>query len=158
MMILTLVVWIGAIIFFSFVVAPVVFSSLPAQGVAGRIVARSLGNLHIIGLVCGVVFLASTFLVQLTRATTLRAAILLMMLLTGLSQFGVTPQMEKIREAVGGSVQALPHQDAGRAAFDRLHYISVVLECLVLLAGIGAVGILAAENADSVGGSASRRS
>src|SRR5579864_8853717 len=148
MMILTLVVWIGAIIFFSFVVAPVVFSSLPAQGVAGRIVARSLGSLHIIGLVCGVVFLASTFLLQLTRATTLRAAILLMMLLTGLSQFGVTPQMEKIREAVGGSVQALPRQDAGRAAFDRLHQISVVLECLVLLAGIGAVGMLAAENGE----------
>ena len=157
MMILTLVVWIGGILFFSFVVAPAVFSFLPAQEVAGRIVARSLGSLHVIGLTCGVIFLASTFLLQLKRTRPLRAAILLMILLTGLSQFGITPKIEKIREAVGGSIQALPHQDAGRAAFDRLHQISVILECLVLLAGIGAVGMLAAENANAVDGSASRQ-
>jgi uncharacterized membrane protein len=155
MMILSLVVWIGGIVFFSFIVAPVVFSLLPAQEVAGRIVARSLGTLHVLGLTCGITFLASTFLVQLRRTNALRAAILSMILLTALSHFGVTPQMEKVREAVGGSIQALPHQDAGRAAFDRLHKISVVLECLVLLAGIGAVGILATEGADSASASAS---
>ena len=145
MMILTLSVWIGGIVFFSFVVAPAVFSSLPGQ-VAGQIVARSLRALHITGLTCGIIFLASTFLFQLRRMKALRAAILLMILFTGFSQFVVTPQMEKIREAVGGSIQALPHQDAGRAAFDRLHQISVILECLVLLAAIGAVGILATES------------
>ena len=157
LLILALVVWIGGIIFFSFVVAPATFSLLPAQEVAGRLVAYSLKSLHIIGLICGVIFLTSTFLLQLRRVKTLRAAVLLMILLTAFSQFGVTPEMEKIREAVGGSIQALPHQDAGRAAFDRLHQISVILECLVLLAGIGVVGLLAAENANPSVESASRR-
>jgi hypothetical protein len=111
----------------------------------------------VLGLICGVIFLASTFLVQLKRPNALRAAILSMILLTALSYFGVTPQIEKVREAVGGSIQALPRRDAGRAAFDRLHQISVVLECVVLLAGIGAVGILATEGADSASASDARR-
>ena len=156
LMILSLIIWIGGIVFFSFIVAPVVFSVLPAQEAAGRIVSRSLTGLHLLGLTCGVIFLASTFLVALKRARGLRAAMLLMIVVTALSQFGVTPQMEKIREAVGGSIQALPHQDAGRATFDRLHQISVILECLVLIAGIGTVGMLAAESADSSSGSAPR--
>ena len=68
-----------------------------------------------------------------------------MVLLTALSQFGVMPQMERIRDAVGGSIQSLPPLDAGRAAFDRLHEISVLLEGITLLAGIGAVILVSRE-------------
>ncbi|HJW99569.1 MAG TPA: DUF4149 domain-containing protein [Terriglobales bacterium] len=144
-MISTLVVWVGAIVFFSFVVAPTVFSVLPAKESAGVIVGRSLAALHRIGLICGIVFVAATFLTELKRAKALRALICLMVLLTAVSQFGVTPQMERIRENVGGSIQALPPQDAGRAAFDRLHQMSVVLESIVLLSGIGAIALVARE-------------
>lgn len=145
LLILSLVVWIGGIIFFSFVVAPAAFSLLPTQELAARIVSSSLRTLHYIGLVCGAIFLLATFLIDLKRATVLRAAMGLMLLCTAISQFGITPQMQRIRAAVGGSIQALPPQDAGRAAFDRLHQFSVILEGVVLLAGLGAVGILAAE-------------
>ena len=69
----------------------------------------------------------------------------LMLLCTAVSQFGVTPQMEKIREAVGGSIQLLPPKDAGRAAFDRLHEISVVLEGIVLIAGLGSLVVISRE-------------
>lgn len=139
------VVWIGGIIFFSFVVAPTAFSVLPAQEIAGAIVGRSLGSLHRIGLSCGVMFLAATFLGRFRQTKALRALVGLMLLSTAVSQFRIMPQMERIRAAVGGSMQALPHQDAGRAAFDRLHQTSVVLEGIVLLAGIGAVALLSRE-------------
>ena len=148
LLILSLVVWIGAIVFFSFVVAPTVFSILSAREIAGAIVGRSLGNLHRIGLTCGVIFLAATFLGRFGNVRILRALVLLMLLCTAFSQFRITPQMEQIRAAVGGSIQALPPQDAGRAAFDRLHRTSAALEGIVLFAGIGAIALLSRERRD----------
>jgi Domain of unknown function (DUF4149) len=148
LLLLSLVVWIGSIVFFSFVLAPTVFSVLPAQEIAGAIVGRSLGALHRIGLVCGVVFLAATFLPTFRQVKALRLLVGLMLLCTALSQFRITPQMESIRAAVGGPIQALPPQDAGRATFDRLHRTSVMLEGVVLLAGIGAVALLSREPRD----------
>lgn len=144
-MVLSLVVWIGGIIFFSFVVAPALFSLLPSQELAGPVVSRSLGSLHLIGLTCGVVFLAATLLTELRRARTVRLFVLAMILLTAYSQFRITPKIQRIREAVGGAIQALPPQDAGRAAFDRLHEISVILEGIVLVAGLGVIGVLVTE-------------
>ena len=148
LLLLSLAVWIGSIVFFSFVLAPTVFSVLPAQEIAGAIVGRSLGILHRIGLACGVVFLAATFLATFRQVKALRVLGGLMLLCTSLSQFRITPQMESIRAAVGGSIQALPPQDAGRATFDRLHRTSVILEGVVLLAGIGAVVLLSREPRD----------
>ena len=145
LLIFSLVVWIGGIIFFSFVVAPTVFLVLPAQEVAGAIVGSSLGALHRIGLTCGVVFLGATFLGRFSQARVLRALVVVMLLCTSFSQFRITRELEQVRAAVGGSIQALPPKDAGRAAFDRLHQISVILEGVVLLAGIGAVALLSRE-------------
>ena len=111
-MTLSLVVWIGGIIFFSFVLAPAVFSLLSSQE-AGGVVSRSLGSLHLIGLTCGVIFLAATLLTELKRARVLRVLVVAMILLTAYSQFRITPKMQQIREAIGGSIQVLPPQDAG---------------------------------------------
>ena len=145
LLIFSLVVWLGGIIFFSGVIAPAVFSVLPAQEAAGQIVNRSLGALHYIGMACGVIFLAATFLAPLREAKAIRSLMTLMIVCTTLSQFAVLPQMSRIRGAVGGAIQALPAKDAGRAAFDRLREISVLLEGITLLAGIGAVILVSRE-------------
>jgi hypothetical protein len=100
------------------------------------------------GLVCGVIFLLATFLVPLERVRAIRAFMALMLLCTVISEFGVTAQMERIRVSMGGSIQALPAQDAGRAAFDRLHQLSVMLEGTVLLGGLVVIALLAAERSD----------
>lgn len=141
----SLAIWVGSIIFFSFVVAPAAFTTLPSQQLAGTMVSLTLKALHQIGLACGAVFLVCTFLVEVKGAKRLRALVALMVLCTALSQFGVTPQMQRIRDAVGGSIQALPSSDAGRAAFSRLHEASVVLESITLLAGIAALVLLSRE-------------
>src|SRR5215813_11109371 len=57
LMLLALIVWIGGIIFFAFVVAPTLFTVLPTTQMAGDVVSVSLNRLHYIGLVAGVVFL-----------------------------------------------------------------------------------------------------
>lgn len=143
---LTLVLWIGGIVFFSFVVAPALFSILSDPGLAGRVVSRALAELHYLGLVCGAVFLVASAFSEGKRQKAMRGLIVLMMLLTAISQFGIIPQMQHLREAVG-SIQALPVKDAGRAAFDRLHQISVILEGIVLVSGIAVVGLISREGA-----------
>jgi len=64
LMLLALVVWLGGLIFFAFVVAPTAFSPglLPSRDLAGAVIGRSLGALHWMGLISGAVFLISSTL------------------------------------------------------------------------------------------------
>lgn len=146
LLLFSLIVWLGGIIFFSFVVAPALFALLSSPAMAGNVVNLVLSALHFAGLACGAVFLAASFLAVLKHAKTMRVLIGLMLLATAISQFGVAPQMHRIRDAVGGSIEALPKQDAGRAAFDKLHEISVVLEGATLFLGLGVVALLSSEH------------
>jgi uncharacterized membrane protein len=148
LLVFSLVVWLGGIIFFSFVVAPALFAMVPQPETAGALVRLILVRLHLVGIACGVLFLAATFVTKVRNLKTLRLLVGLMVLLTALSQFGVMPQMERVRDAVGGAIQALPPQDAGRAAFDRLHKFSVVLEGATLLVGMVVVGLISRDPSD----------
>src|SRR5208282_4170485 len=58
LMLLSLVIWIGGLIFFAFVMAPALFNPaiLPTRQLAGNVVSRTLGVLHWMGICCGVVF------------------------------------------------------------------------------------------------------
>jgi uncharacterized membrane protein len=145
MLVFPLGLWVGGIIFFSFVVAPALFRILPNPAMAGNVVNVTLADLHRIGIACGAVFLAATFIVEPPNAKGLRTLAAVMLVLTAISLFGIAPQMERIRASVGGSIEALPHQDAGRAAFDRLHQLSVGLEGVVLLAGVVSFAVLSRE-------------
>jgi|SRR5580698_3802182 uncharacterized membrane protein len=64
LMVLSLVVWIGGIIFFAFVVAPTVFrpNILPSHQLAGNVVSRSLVLLHGMAIACGIVFVATSMI------------------------------------------------------------------------------------------------
>jgi uncharacterized membrane protein len=61
-MLLSLICWIGGLIFFAFVVAPSAFSVLPTSHLAGNLVGRTLGKLHWIAIFSGIVFLVSSLL------------------------------------------------------------------------------------------------
>lgn len=142
LIILALVVWVGGIIFFSAVVAPALFSILPKPELAAGVVGVSLTALHLIGLACGVVLFVLTFLIRPGKVRAVRTLVGLMILLTAISQFVVMPQMQHIRDLVGGSIEAIPLKDAGRAAFDRLHQFSVGLEGATLVAGLVVIGLI----------------
>src|SRR4030088_812660 len=64
LMLLSLVVWLGGLIFFAFVLAPTVFSPglLPTRHMAGSIVGRSLEGLHYMAIVSGIIFLIASTL------------------------------------------------------------------------------------------------
>jgi len=144
LMFLSLVVWVGGIIFLSFVEAPTAFSVLPSRHMAGTVVGHSLGILHWMGLFAGVLFLGSSMLLSsLTTGsaqplTCRHVLVLLMLLITVASQFGISPKMATLR-AQFGDIDAVSPTDPGRVQFDALHKWSVRLEGTVLVLGLVAL-------------------
>ena len=133
----TLGTWVGSIIYFGAIVAPAAFAVL-TQDQAGSLIGLTLGRLHLLGIAAGVVYLLGTALWERSAVALLRPASLLvvvMLVLTFVSQFWVMSTMDALRGQMG-SVAAAPPTDALRASFDRLHRISVNLEMAVLLAGV----------------------
>jgi hypothetical protein len=148
LMLLSLVVWLGGLIFFAFVLAPTVFSVLPTRHLAGNVVSRSLSGLHWMGIVSGIVFLICSMIYgRLTSGNvhpfSLKHMVLcLMLLLTLISQFGITPKMADLRASMGEIDQVAVTHPA-RAQFDALHVWSTRLESGVLLLGLVAVYLTA---------------
>jgi uncharacterized membrane protein len=140
-MLLSLVVWLGGLIFLSFVVAPTAFAVLPARHMAGSVVSRSLTTLHWMGLVSGLVFLVVSALYS--RVTTGSAhpwagrhlLVVIMLVLTCVSQFGISPRMARLRASVG-EIDNPPLNEPARMQFHALHAWSTRLEGGVLLAGL----------------------
>jgi hypothetical protein len=150
LMLLSLVVWIGGIVFFAAVVAPAVFSVLPTRHLAGLVVNRSLTLLHWIGVVSGVVFLASSLLHSYlangsAQPLALRNLLLACMLgLTLASQVMVAPRMAALRAEMG-EIDAVAVSDPRRVEFNRLHQWSTRLEGGVLLIGLAVLYVIARE-------------
>jgi hypothetical protein len=150
---LVLGLWLGALVFFGAVLAPIAFSQLPplfatpAAGIhaAGMVVGGSLVRLHWIGLFCGLIFLLVSVVARAHYRTIIPQAllVLVMMLLTAYSQFSIIPRMDTARDSVGGNVDAVAANNPGREIFDRLHQQSVHVEALVLLCGLGALAATA---------------
>ena|ERR1700761_6435189 len=151
---LVLGLWLGALLFFGAVLAPIAFSELPpffpnntAAGMhaAGVVVGGSLVRLHWLGLTCGLIFLAVLILARKHYRNILPQAILvlLMMILTAYSQFSIIPNMNTARDSIGGNVDAVAENNPGRVIFERLHQRSVHVESLVLLLGVAALGATA---------------
>src|SRR6266550_7830065 len=103
LMLLSLIVWIGGIIFLSFVEAPTAFSVIPTRHIAGTLVGHSLSILHWMGLFSGVVYLGSSMLLSSLTSDSAQpfavrhVLVLAMLLLTVVSQFGISPKMATLR-------------------------------------------------------------
>ena len=150
LMLLSLVAWIGGLIFFAFVLAPTVFAPgvLPNTHLAGNIVGRALGKLHWIAIVSGLIFLSSSLLYsRMTDGTAhifaLRHVLICgMLVLTLLSQFWIIPRMDTLRATVS-DFATVPLDNPIRAQFDALHVWSTRVEGAVLLLGLVVVYLTA---------------
>ncbi len=148
LMLLSLVCWIGGLIFFAFVLAPTAFSVLPTTPLAGNVVGRTLSKLHWIAIISGIVFLISSLLhSRLTDGTAHVFAarhilLCLMLALTLISQFGIIPRMDTLRASLG-EVSAAPIDNPDRIRFNALHVWSTRVEGAVLLLGLAVVYLTA---------------
>ena len=148
---LGLSLWLGSDVFLSFVVAPGAFRILASRDQAGAMVGYGLWWMHMIGVVCGVAIL----LARLVRTRTLASlatpaalCVVLMILLTVVSQHAVSPKMAVLRVQMG-SIQATAVDSPLLAEFGRLHRISVSLESGVLLSGFAAMYLMVKELASA---------
>ncbi len=145
LMLLALIVWIGGLFFFAFVLAPTAFSVLPSRHLAGSLVGSTLKSLHWIGIVSGVVFFISSLLYSHMHGGALQPfaprnlLILLMILLTLVSQFGIIPRMDALRASLPDDIESVRPDDRARMSFDSLHRTSTRVEGVVLLVGLGLV-------------------
>jgi hypothetical protein len=141
LMLLSLIVWIGGLIFFP-VVAQTAFSVLPTGQLAGLVVGHSLVILHWMGIISGIVFLTSSLLYNRFNVGTARPLaaghilIILMLALTLVSQFSIIPHMDTIRASIHGEIDSAALDDPARAQFEILHLCSRRVEEGVLLLGL----------------------
>ena len=151
---LALATWLGGLLFFGAVLAPVAFTILPTTHLAGLVVGASLRHLHVIGLVCGIVLLTTQMILGpqgRKRAFIASLALIVIMLgLTAVSQFAIIPSMDQHRAAAltGFSPEAelntVPADNSDRAAFDHLHNLSTWVEqgvifCAVVLMSLASL-------------------
>lgn len=143
LMLLSLVIWLGGLIFFAFVLAPTVFSPsvLPTRHLAGNVVSRSLTALHWMGIVSGLVFLGASMLYARLRTGALHPfavrhlLVHVMLTLTAISQFSISPRMAAIRSSMG-EIDNVSLTDPARLRFDALHIWSTRIEGGVFLLGL----------------------
>jgi uncharacterized membrane protein len=150
---LAIVLWVGGIAFFAFVLAPVAFHLLPSAHEAGIVVGGTLRVLHVVGLVCGLVFCGATawlfrkseaglkrgFEAQMVLAAVMLAA-------TAYLQANVLPAMERDRAQAGGAIEIAPLTNPARMHFERLHKRSEQVEGGIFFCGLGIVLLLARES------------
>jgi uncharacterized membrane protein len=141
LMLLSLIAWIGGLIFFAFVLAPTAFQVLPTTHLAGNVVGRALGKLHYIAIACAIVFLLSSLIYnwladgEVNVFAARHVLVALMLGLTCWSQFSIMPRMDALR-AQFGDFGAVALTDPLRMKFDALHAWSTRVESFVLLIGL----------------------
>src|SRR5215831_16491548 len=121
LLLMSLVIWVGGIIFFAFVLAPTVFHPgiLPSRQLAGAVVSRSLELLHTIGLICGLVFLIMSMInSQVVTGSVSPFAgrnllVYAMIVLTLVSMFAISNRMLALRNEMV-FIDNVPHDDPRR--------------------------------------------
>jgi len=136
---LALVCWLGGMVFFTAILAPVVFKLLPVAD-AGRLVAGLFPRYYILGYFAGGIglVLAIYFAVERPQRLWWSLSALALAVALGLTVYAgviVRPQVDSIR-----SVVEEPSPDpVRRAEFDRLHRLSVMLNGGMMLLNLAAL-------------------
>jgi len=131
--IMSVSLWLGAIIFFSAFVAPSAFSVLDRES-AGRLVSAVFPRYYVFGLVLGIIALGGLAgRVLLSREVPWGPFVLLLLMLgmNAFTLFVLLPQLQALRPATPGA----------SLAFARLHLLSVALNVLTMLAGLTLVWV-----------------
>ncbi|HEX8173870.1 MAG TPA: DUF4149 domain-containing protein [Pyrinomonadaceae bacterium] len=145
--------WLGASLFFSFVVAPSAFrvlrdsTALYANHLAGTIVTRNLSVINMTGLVVSLLLLASAFLFKQSagrRAFTAEIiSLVVVATATSLGQWLIAARMLALRAQMGRPIDETAANDPLRVAYDSLHVYSVGALMAAMLAAFVAFLLIA---------------
>jgi uncharacterized membrane protein len=140
--VLTLAVWIGSIVFFSFAVAPTVFKTLKPED-AAALIRRIFSKYYLVGIVCASVGIVCIGLMLADHSFGKWPAILSLLLLAGMGatdvwlRQGVMPHMNDLRDR-RAAVESLgkPLDEELDKQWKALHRLSVQMNGVVLLCGL----------------------
>jgi hypothetical protein len=149
---LLLGLWLGASLFFSFVVAPSVFAvlrdstALYANHLAGSIVTRDLAVINTSGFVTSLLLLASAFVFGSRRRGAFLAEIIslgVVAVATGVGHWVIAAKMVALRQQMGRPIDETAAGDPLRLAFNSLHGYSVTALTIAMLAALVAFMLMA---------------
>lgn len=148
-----LAVWVGAALFFSFVVAPAAFGVLRLYGlpnmneIAGAIVNRSLSVVNVAGFIIALLLALTIFARRdsVGRKGFYAEGICLAVvaLMTALGHWVIAARMRAMRAAMILPIDQLAPDDSRRAAFNSLHGYSVIVLSLAMIAALVALVLMA---------------
>jgi ABC-type sugar transport system substrate-binding protein len=118
-----LAAWLGAALLVALAVAPAAFAVLPTRTLAGALVGRVLPVVFWSGMVVGLVVAAIGW--SMPNRLWRTGAALGLVVACAAAQLFVAPRIARVREQIGGAVDALDPSDPRRQAFGRLHAMSV---------------------------------
>jgi hypothetical protein len=150
---LLLGLWLGASLFFSFVVAPGAFAvlrdstALYANHLAGSIVTRNLAVINTSGFMLSLLLLVSAFVFRgsLRRAAFIMevASLVVMAVATGAGQWVIAAKMLALRAQMGRPIDETAASDPLRLAFNSLHGYSGAALTVAMLAALCAFVLIA---------------
>jgi uncharacterized membrane protein len=144
----TLAVWIGSIVFFSFAVAPTVFKTLKPED-AAALIRKIFSKYYLIGIACAAVGIVCVGLLLADRAFGKWPAILSLLLLAGMGatdfwlRQAVMPHMNELRDRRAVITASGQEPDtAVEQEWKALHQLSVRMNAAVLLCALTLVFLI----------------
>ncbi|HEY3197620.1 MAG TPA: DUF4149 domain-containing protein [Nitrospirales bacterium] len=138
LLLLTLVLWIGGIVFFSFIASPSIFKVL-AREQAGQVVGDIFPKYHLLGYVSCIIALACLFgLRQLGGAHSIRTAMIVLVLMGGIQvTMGaiIGPKVIEARDAIKATSTS-PEKERLEKKFRGLHGVSMIFNLVLLILGL----------------------
>lgn len=147
---LALGLWLGSVVFFSFVAAPTLFGALGRE-TAGRAVSAIFPRYYALGGACGALALLSGLLLGAKQAAwgrLLLIELVILALTTGIVVYAggaLLPRAAQARQELAQAPEGAAGHDEARARFAVLHRRSVLLNGAVLILGVAAFALAVAQ-------------
>lgn len=122
--------WVGGLVGVGYLAVPVLFGSLDDRALAGSLAGEMFDWLALLGFAFGIVLLACDVILGRGRPSWRAWVIGLMVVLTAVGEFQVTPAMEALK------LQGISDGTAAARDFARLHGISAVLYMGTVVLGL----------------------
>jgi hypothetical protein len=130
--------WVGVMLFFSGLLAPIAFQTFTAQQ-AGDLMNKLFAPYHIVGYVCGGAALLTAWFAAGFRGKVRNVLLLGLLGATLYAGLGISPEARTLRAELRQTDPASENH-VTRARFDTLHRRAVALNGTVLIAAIVTLG------------------
>lgn len=136
-LLLSIVIWVGALVFFTFFVTPSIFKVLPRE-MAAELVASIFPKYWAIGYMASVLSLASLLAISFIVKAFPAARILLLAFMTALTFYSgmvVAPEARAVQEEMKATGNAAKTMEL-KERFRHIHLESYVLNMAVIVSGV----------------------